>query len=143
MILVDVNLLLYTYDAGAAQHKAARQWLESVTTAGEALRVAWATVLAFLRLSTRRGVLAEPLSMSEARSVVDEWFAQGFLVLEPGDRHWSVLQEALAAATHPDLVTDAHLAALAIEHGALLCTNDRDFTRFPRLKVRFPLQEPA
>jgi hypothetical protein len=96
---------------------------------------------AFLRLSTNARVFERPLSVSEAASAVTAWLAQPCAgVVEPGERHWSILRELLEVgqASGP-LVMDAAVAALAIEHGATLYTTDRDFARFPALKWRNPL----
>lgn len=142
MILVDTNLLLYAYDSSSAFHEGARGWVESAFSGTATVLLPWMVVLAFLRITTHARALACPLSASEARDIVDSWFEQPAVRLaEPTERHWDILRALLVDAhVHGPLVTDAHLAALAIEQGATLCTNDRDFTRFPGLAVEFPLQ---
>ena len=142
MILVDSNLLLYAHDEESDLHLAARRWLESTLSSAEPVGFSWICVLAFLRISTNARVLNTPLRMDEAISTVDSWLRQPQVVfLEPEERHWEILKELLAAGqVRSRLVMDAHLAALAIEHGAVLCTHDRDFARFPGLKMIDPLE---
>src|SRR5678815_3185710 len=126
MILVDVNVLLYAYHPRAPQHEACRSWL---------------LVLAFIRLSTSPRVFGVPLTTSEAVVVVSGWLSRPQVVmLDPGERHWDILQSVLndGQASGP-LVTDAEIAALALEHGAAVCTTDRDFKRFTGLRVIDPL----
>lgn len=141
MILIDANLLLYAYDPRAPQHDASRRWLEAALSGPELVRVAWLTLWAFLRISTNPRVYEHPLSIDEAARIVASWLAQpNAAIVEPSDRHWEILASLLqdGQATGP-LVMDAALAAIALEHGATLCTTDRDFARFPRLKVTNPL----
>ncbi|MDR7423337.1 MAG: PIN domain-containing protein [Armatimonadota bacterium] len=141
MILVDANLLLYAYAAGSPRHAEARAWLEGVLSGPRPVRLAWATVQAFLRLSTHPRIFERPFSIDEACAIVEEWFTRPTVAtLQPGDRHWEILRTLLRAAqARGDVVADAHLAALAIEHGATLCTTDRDFVRFPDLTFENPL----
>ncbi len=142
MILIDANLLLYAYDASSGSHRRAHAWLEGVLSGPEPFGLAWATILGFLRISTHPRVFASPLSIAEAVSIVSEWLAHpGVRVLDPGERHWAILSELLPASqARGPLVMDAHLAALAIEHGAVLCTTDQDFTRFRGLRRLNPLE---
>ena len=141
MILVDANLLMYAYHTRAEQHRASRAWLESALSGTELVRFSWLTLWAFLRISTNRRVFERPLSASEAAVVVSSWLAVPMAgILEPGERHWEVLQGLMTQGqTSGPLIMDAALAALAIEHGATLHTTDRDFSRFPNLKWRNPL----
>ena len=141
MILLDVNVLLYAYDVRADGHAKARQWLEDAFTGRQPVRFAWVTILAFLRISTNPRILANPLLTSEAVANVNEWLAYPFVaILNPGERHWSILTKLMAdSQVRGPLVTDAHLAALAIEYGAQVCTADRDFTRFAGLRLINPL----
>lgn len=141
MILVDANLLLYAYHAGADEHARSRAWLEGALSGSEMVRFAWLTLWAFLRISTSTRVFERPLSAAEAGAAVSSWLAQPTAgILQPGERHWEILgvlmREGQVAGP---LVMDAALAALAIEHGATLHTTDRDFTRFPGLKWTNPL----
>ena len=143
MILVDVNLLLHAYNPRSADHDRSRVWLESIFSGSELVRLPWFIVWAFLRISTNSRVFAHPLSMAEATGIVSSWFAEPAVgMLEPGDRHWEILQELMedGQVTGP-LVMDAALAAIAIEYGATLHTTDRDFARFPGLKWTNPIAE--
>jgi hypothetical protein len=145
MILVDANLLLYAYNSSSEHHHPARRWWEAaLSKPRQPVALAWVTILAFLRISTNPRAFPSPYSPAEAASFVSEWLAVPTVgVLNPGERHWQILSELLPAAqVRGALVTDAHLAALAIEHGAVLCTTDRDFTRFTGLKTANPLLPP-
>jgi toxin-antitoxin system PIN domain toxin len=142
LILVDANLLLYAYHPRASQHAASRTWLEARLAGPELVRFAWLTLWAFVRIATNPRVFERPLSVEEADEVVSSWFAQPIVgVLDPGERHWDILRGLLrdGQAIGP-LVMDAVLAALALEHGATLCTTDRDFSRFPGLRWMNPLE---
>ena len=141
MILVDANLLLYAYHPKAEQHEASRAWLEASLSGSQLVRFAWLTVWAFLRISTNPRVFERPLSASEAGTAVSSWLGQPSVgILEPGERHWEILQKVMKEGqTTGPLVMDAVLASLAIEHGATLHTTDRDFARFPGLKWTDPL----
>ena len=144
MILVDANLLLYAYDTGAAEHEASRAWLEATLSGSALVRFSWLTVWAFLRIMTSSRVFERPLSMAEAELHVSSWLAQPSAgILEPGERHWEILRQLCrdGQAAGP-LIMDAALAAIAIEHGATLCTTDRDFARFPGLTWTNPLHSP-
>ncbi len=141
MILVDANILLYAYNAEAEQHSRSRAWLEAALSGPDLVRFAWLTLWAFLRIATSPRVFYRPLSTSEAEDAVSSWLAQPIAgVLEPGERHWEILRGLLrdSQAVGP-LVMDAALAAIALEHGAVLCTTDRDFSRFSGLKWTSPL----
>ena len=129
MMLVDTNLLLYAYHSKSEQHKASRACLEAALSGAELVRFAWFTLWAFLRISTNPRVFERPLSITESRAAISSWLDQPVAgVLEPGDRHWDILRRLMndGQMVGP-LVMDAALAALAIEHGAKLCTTDRDF----------------
>jgi toxin-antitoxin system PIN domain toxin len=141
VILIDANLLLYAYHPRAQQHEASRAWLEATLSSPELVRFAWLTLWAFLRIGTNPRVFERPLSTPEAESAISSWLAQPTAgVLEPGERHWEILREVVreGQATGP-LVMDAVIAAIALEHGATLCTTDRDFSRFTGLKWTNPL----
>jgi len=142
VILLDANLLIYAYDSVAAEHARARSWLERRFSTREAIGLSWITILGFLRISTSRRYESNPMSTEEAASVVTDWITlQNVVLVSPTEQHWDILSDLLPKSqARGSLIMDAHLAALAIEHGATLCTNDRDFLRFPGLKVEFPLQ---
>lgn len=142
MILVDANLLLYAYDPDSPEHAASRRWLEGVLSGRELVRFAWLTLWAFIRISTNPQVFVRPLSAGEAQAAVASWLRQPNAgILEPGDRHLELFGALLASgqAAGP-LVMDAALAAIAIEHGATLCSTDRDFSRFDELDWRNPIR---
>jgi toxin-antitoxin system PIN domain toxin len=141
MILVDANLLLHAYNPRSREHEAARVWLEAALSGSDPVRFAWLTLWAFLRISTNHRVFERPLTMAEAEAVVSSWLAQPACgVLEPGERHWEILRGLAGESqvTGP-LVMDAALASIALEHGATLCTTDRDFARFEGLPWVNPL----
>ena len=141
MILIDANLLLYAYDPRAPEHGRSRQWLEETLSGSQLVRFAWTTVWAFLRIATNPRVFEKPLTMAEATDAVTSWLEQQSAgILDPGERHWTLLADLTreGQAAGP-MVMDAVLAAIAIEHGAMLCTTDRDFARFPGLKWKNPL----
>jgi hypothetical protein len=104
--------------------------------------LAWQNILAFLRIGTNPRVFEQPLSIAEGAAIVSSWLAVPVVtIVTPGDRHWSILRALLGPAqVYGPLVMDAAVAALAIEHGATLCTTDRDFSRFPGLRVTNPLE---
>lgn len=141
MKLVDANLLLYAIDSSSPRHRAARGWLEELLSGNETVAFAWTVLLAFLRLSTNPRVFDQPLEAAEAFDVVEGWLARPCAtVVHPAERHARVLRELLLPlGTAGNLTTDAHLAALAIEHGADLCSVDVDFMRFQGLRWLNPL----
>ena len=141
MILVDANLLLYAYDGAARDHVLARDWWAERLNEPRPVRLAWTTILAFLRIATHPRVFVEPLAVDEAVAHIESWLVRPMVaVLEPGEQHWQILARLLKESqAHGNLVADAHLAAMAIEHGATLCSTDRDFSRFPDLSWQNPL----
>ncbi|HYV03938.1 MAG TPA: TA system VapC family ribonuclease toxin [Blastocatellia bacterium] len=143
MKLIDANLLLYAHSSSSPHHQQARVWLEDVFSKPEPVRLAWMTILAFLRISTDSRSYKHPFSTKEAMDIVSDWLTRPNVeVLEPGERHLLILGKLLSAAhARGAVVMDAHLAALAIEHGAVVCTNDKDFSRFPGLRVLNPIEE--
>jgi uncharacterized protein len=141
MILTDANLLLYAYNADAADHMKAKEWFEGELSSPSLFCLSWQTITAFIRISTNHRAFPRPLSIEEAVKIVSSWLARPQCrVLVETERHWEIFAELLAQekAVGP-LVMDAHLAALAIEHGATLATTDRDFVRFANLKFINPL----
>lgn len=142
MILVDANLLLHAYNPRSVEHGRARGWLETTLSGPELVRFTWLTLWAFLRISTNPRVFEHPLSIVEAEAVVSSWLAQPAAgVLDPGERHWPIFCGlAEGGQISGPLVMDAAIAAIAIEHGATLCTTDRDFARFDGLSWENPLR---
>jgi len=139
--VIDLNILLYATNRDSPRHAASKTWLESILSGEESVAVPWIVVLGFLRLATSRLVFPHPISVEEAIAVVDGWLSQPPVVaLNPGDEHWRVLTRLLTdVGSAGNLTTDAHLAALAIEHGAELCSTDTDFARFTQLRWMNPL----
>ena len=132
MILVDANLLIYAIDADSPQHGRAKPWLEATLSSDTPVALAWIVILAFLRITTRAGILRRPLSPPDALAFVDSWLGQPFVrPIGPGENHWPVLRNLLeASGTAGNLTSDAHLAALALEHGCTIASADNDFKRF-------------
>ena len=143
MIVPDVNLLIYAYNRDAPHHVDARAWWEELLSSNDPVGLPWATMLGFIRLMTHRAVLVTPLPPKQAIAHVRSWHVRpNVSVLEPGPRHLEVLARLFEAlGTAGRLTTDAHLAALAIEHQGELCSNDGDFARFPGLRWRDPLKK--
>ena len=141
MILVDANLLLYAYDSRSPRHEVARTWLEATLDSDEQVGFALVTLMAFIRIGTSPAVFERPLPVGTAIDLVEGWLRLPNVALtEPSGRHWVVLARvADAGQARGPLIMDAHLAALAVEHGATLFTTDRDFARFPGLRFRDPL----
>lgn len=131
----DVNVLLYVVNSDAVQHVAARRWLEEAFAEAPGVGFTWHALTGFLRLSTAGVVMPSPLPVDSALSVVGEWLAHPRArILHPADQHPAVLARLLVGAGRAgNLVPDAHLAAIAIEHGAVIGTFDRDFERFAGL----------
>jgi len=143
VILIDVNLLIYAIDADSPHHPRARRWLERTLSGDTAVGLPWTVVLAFVRITTRAGILRTQLSVEHAVAFIDEWLAQPYVTLiGPGDAHWPILKNLLLeGGAAGNLTTDAHLAALAIENGCEIASSDNDFRRFAGLKVLNPLIE--
>ncbi len=141
-MLIDANLLLYAYNTSSEHQSVARQWLEKTFSGSQPVRFAWVTLLAFLRIGTNSRIFPRPFTAPEAVALVSDWLGlPAVSILEPGENHWNVLSDLVTTSqANGPLVMDAHLAALAIEHGATLCTTDLDFSRFPGLRFLNPLQ---
>jgi hypothetical protein len=140
--LVDVNVLIYAINTDSAHHKKAKRWLEGALSGTELVGMAWIVVLAFLRITTRRGFMDKPLSTPAAVAFIDSWLGQPNVELVvPGESHWMILRTLIASAgTAGNLTSDAHLAALAIEGGWTLVSTDHDFRRFAGLRFLNPLE---
>lgn len=140
MRLVDANVLIHAVNEASAQHAAARTWLDRALGGEETVGFSWSVVLAFLRLTTHPAVFAQPLDPTRATDTVRSWMDQPpARLIDPTSRHLDVLAGLLAeTGTAGNLVSDAHLAALAIEHDAVLVTFDADFGRFTGLRTERP-----
>lgn len=141
MILPDVNLLLYANNPVAREHTQARNWQETILTGNEAVGFCWPVLCGFLRLSTSPRVFTSPLEMEEAVNLVEDWIGRPHVIVTlPTDRHWVILCDLLAEGkVRGPFVTDAEIATYAVEHGAVLHTADRGFSRFSSLKTLNPL----
>jgi toxin-antitoxin system PIN domain toxin len=142
MKIVDANLLIYAVNSAAPQHEAAQRWLDAALSGVEEIGFTWPVILAFLRISTHPGLFPRPLSIQTATAKMAAWLqTPPARVIDPGPEHWlhfsQLLRQTQSAA---NLVQDAHLAALALERGAILCSTDADFSRFPDLQRCNPLR---
>ncbi|MDQ7784899.1 MAG: type II toxin-antitoxin system VapC family toxin [Desulfomonilaceae bacterium] len=142
MILVDANILLYAEDSLHPHHDKARTWWDNQLSGSEIVCVCWTVLSAFIRIGTNPRVFEHPLSLEQAIARVQSWLDQPCTrVVRPTERHWVILQQLLREGQAvANLVSDAHLAALAIEHGCILASTDSDFARFSKLKWRNPLR---
>lgn len=142
MKLLDANILLYAYDRDSPHHAACRSWLDAALNAEESVALPWQTLLAFVRISSNPRAVRKPLSGPEACAIVTSWLERpNVTVVGAGERFWQIFQAQVRdAQVSGPLVTDAALAALALEHGATLCSTDRDFRRFDGLKLLDPSQ---
>lgn len=141
MIVLDANLLIYAVNEDAPLHGKARSWMEGVMSGTETVALPWAVLLTFLRLTTRPGLFRKALAVETAFELMDAWLQQPpVTVLEPAANHLRLLRDLLLPlGAGGNLTSDAHLAALAIGHGAEVCSADSDFTRFTGLRWRNPL----
>ena len=142
MKLLDANILLYAYDISSVHHRICRTWFERILNAEEIIALPWQTILAFIRIATNSRAVQHPLSAQQACSIVTVWLEHPKLaVIAPEQRFWGLFREQVVEAQVTGaLITDAALAALALEHGATLCSTDRDFRRFRGLKLLDPTQ---
>jgi uncharacterized protein len=140
MIVPDANLLLYAVNNEAPLHAGAKSWVQDVLTGSETIGFAWLCLVAFVRVSTS-AIFPRPLPVNTALDEIDRWLEHpNAVILHPGPTHNRILRELLSPlGTAGNLTSDAHLAALAIEHRALLCSADSDFARFTGLKWSNPL----
>lgn len=145
MIVPDINLLLYAYDADSPFHAKASAWWQKCLSGSEPVGLPPVVVFGFARISTSARVFKNPMTPAEAAQHVRSWLAQPVLqILEPRSDHiGQVLASLEKLGTAGNLVTDAQIAALAIEHDAALHTNDTDFMRFTGLRWFNPLTGAA
>ncbi len=143
MKLLDVNVLLYAHDTSSVHHVRCRDWLIRALKGDEPVGLPWQTLLGFVRIVTNPRAVRRPLAAPEACAIVGRWLARPqAVVVEPGERYWGIFQELVARGqVHGPLVSDAALAALAIEQGATLCSTDRDFRRFDGLALLDPTED--
>ena len=142
MILVDANLLIYAVNRDAKQHKQARRWLEQALSGSMVIGLAWIVILAFIRVTTRSGIMARPLHYTQALAYVEAWLNRPQVqLLSPGEHHWPIFRSLLSSTgSAGNLTSDAHLAAFAIEYGAEIYSADYDFCRFNGVTHVNPLE---
>jgi uncharacterized protein len=140
LVVVDANVLLYAVDTASTHHEQSRSWLDSSLEGAEDVGLAWIALLAFIRIGTNTAILPTPMSVDEVTGQVEVWLgAPAAVVAQPTARHAGLLRGLLRdSGTAGNLTTDAHLAALAIEHGADVVSYDRDFARFAGVRHRLP-----
>ena len=141
MIIPDLNLLLYAYNAGVRRHNAARRWWQELLDGEETVGTPLAVSIGFVRLTTNPSVLSPPMTSAHVIAIVKMWFqCPQVIQLDAGDNHFNHLEQCLIAAGRAGrLVTDAHLAALALDHGAEIHSADQDFRVFSDVRWRNPL----
>ncbi|HZB50761.1 MAG TPA: type II toxin-antitoxin system VapC family toxin [Mycobacteriales bacterium] len=141
MILVDTNLLLYAHVSDFEQHEAARRWLDGVLGGRSRVGLPWPALLGFVRLVTNPRVFPRPEPAADAWDQVTDWLdAAPAWIPVPTDRHAEVLGSLVPAVSGPNLWPDAHLAALAVEHGLTVMSTDGDFARYPGVRWENPLR---
>ena len=143
MIVVDANVLIYAAVADSSHHEKSRRWLERTLSGSETVGLAWGAILGFLRITTRPGISRRPMSPRQAFEYVDQWLElPNVRLVSPGEYHWQILRNLLIeSGTAGNLTSDAHLAAIAIEHGGSICSTDHDFLRFPGVRLINPISE--
>ena len=143
MILVDANILLYAEDQLSPQHTAAREWWDTQLSGRAPVCLCWIVLGAFIRIGTNSRFYETPLSLEQALCRIQSWLDQPCTrIVQPTERHWTVFSKMLGdGQATANLVTDAHLAALALEHGCEMMSTDADFSRFPGIRWRNPLKK--
>lgn len=143
MIVLDANVFLHAYNVDVPQHRAVSRWMGKLVESNEIIGLPWITLWAFIRVSTNPRVWNHPMAAKRVFGIVDEWLGQpGVVTLHPGPRHREILEELITRHdVSGPLVTDAVLAAIAIENGATVASCDQDFRRFPELRWVNPLDE--
>jgi toxin-antitoxin system PIN domain toxin len=145
MIVLDVNLLIYAYDTTCKDHRKALKWIKEVFSGDETIGLPWQTISAFLRILTYPETFGERFTMDQAIAIIDDWLAFSHVrTLPQGEEYWKLFREMLIKGdVRGKLTSDAALAALTMEYGGVLYTDDRDFARFPGLRWVNPLLESS
>ncbi len=143
MILLDANLLIYSVNQDMPHHKKARAWWEGALSGPDAVGLPWVSLMAFLRICTNPRIFESPLSPERTMGFIDEWLARpNVRMVTPGIGHWAILKNLVRqTGTAGNLTTDAHIAALALEHGCTICSADNDFKRFSGVTHINPLAD--
>ena len=141
MILVDANILLYAEDAASPLNAKARNWWDAKLSGDSPVFLCWEVIHAFIRIGTHPRVFQRPLRTVDAIERVSSWLAQPCVkVISPTENHWEIFKRMLSKGqASANLVPDAHLAALAVEHGCDFYSSDSDFSRFPKIKWKNPI----
>jgi toxin-antitoxin system PIN domain toxin len=141
MILVDANIILYAEDSLSEHHEVVRVWWDEQLSGADPVAMCWPVLSAFLRIGTNARLHRRPLTMKEAVARVHSWLGQPCVrMVHPTDQHWTLFQQMLRVGNATgNLVSDAHLAALAVEHNSTLVSTDSDFSRFRGLKWLNPI----
>ena len=141
MKIVDLNVILYVVNSDAPEHGRMRKWWEGALNGEDAVGLPWIVLLGFLRLATNARVFPRPLAPDLAVATIDRWLSRDNVrVVRERDEHWVQLKSLLdQAGTAGNLTTDAHLAAMAMTHDAVLVSCDNDFARFKGLRWENPL----
>jgi hypothetical protein len=141
VILIDANILIYAIDQDSPHHARAQRWLEETLSGSTWVGLPWIVILAFIRVTTRAGIVRNPLRPEQALAFVDAWLRQPHVTaVGPGEHHWRILSNLLRAnGTAGNLTSDAHVAALALEHGCAIVSADSDFRRFSGVTLVNPL----
>lgn len=141
MILVDANILLYAEDSCSEHHEAARTWWDGQLSGSDPVALCWPVLTAFIRIGTNARLHQRPLTLKEAVERVQSWLDQPCVrIIHPTDAHWPIFEQMLRVGNATaNLVSDAHLAALALEHRCVLYSTDTDFARFRGLKWKNPV----
>jgi uncharacterized protein len=144
LIVLDANLLLYSYDTHAVDHRAAEAFVSRIFSGPEMVGLPWQTIMAFIRVSTNTRISGTALAVERAIAIVGEWIElPQVALLAPTAKHWTILQQMLIGGrVSGPACTDAALAALTIEHAGVLYTTDRGFARYPGLRFLNPLTQP-
>jgi uncharacterized protein len=141
VIVVDANLLIYSYDVKSEDHKKSAAWLEEILSGTDAVGLPWPCICAFVRVVTNRRLAGMGVAVKDALGAVEEWLqSPNTQILVPGDQHWAMFRQMVfEGQASGALVSDAEIAALTIEYGGVLHTADRDFARFPGLRWVNPI----
>ncbi len=141
MIVPDINILIYAINKDFQRHALAKKWLETVISGEEPVGLSWIVILGFLRIITNEKIMSNPVGMEVAFGLVDEWMSfPSVQIIGPTDQHWKIFRELLTPlSTAGNMTSDAHLAALTIEHSGSLYSTDNDFSRFKGLRWKNPL----
>ena len=140
MKIVDINVLIYAINQDAPHHEKCKKWLEETLVDDDPLGFCWIVILGFLRIVTNGRIMPIPLDSDTAINIIDDWLSQpASTIILPTERHWTIIKEMFThLGTAANLTSDAHVAALSIEHGARLYSTDNDFSRFPMVRWTNP-----